>query len=385
MTLPLAGIRILDLTRLLPGGVCTMMLVDLGADVVKVESPDGGDYARLMPPYVSGQGAVFRATNYGKRSIVLNLKEQRGQGVLHRLVEGADVLVESFRPGVLKRMHCDYEALRLQNPRLIYCSMTGWGQDGPYADFSGHDLNYASIAGLVGEMNQPQPIGGQVADIGAAYVALAGILAALFQRERTGSGTHVDAAIYEAALPFTAFPWIEAVTISRQDAASRGVLSGRRACYNVYTAGDGKPVALAALEPKFWSNFCAAVHRPDLVSDYLNPERQSYLLAEVAVIFLQKPSGEWADLLVPADCCFSLVNTPDDLLNDGHIQARGALALEADGTPVFRSPIRLNAGQPGRSAPPDAGEHTREVLREAGFGDGEIADLYSSGIIHGKG
>jgi crotonobetainyl-CoA:carnitine CoA-transferase CaiB-like acyl-CoA transferase len=385
MTLPLTGIRILDLTRLLPGGICTMMLADLGAEVIKVESPDGGDYARHMPPMIAGQGAVFRATNYSKRSVVINLKDERGQALLHRLVESADVLVEGFRPGVLARMRGDYPVLRALNPRLVYCSMTGWGQDGPYAKRSGHDLNYAAIAGLIGEMSQPQPIGGQVADIGAAYVAVAGILAALFRRERTGEGAYVDTALYEAALPFAAIPWIEAVTAPSQQTPLRGTLTGRQACYNIYTARDGKPVALAALEPKFWANFCAAVERPDLVEDYLEPARQSYLLVEVAEIFALRTSAEWADILIPVDCCFSLVNTPEDLLDDPHIQARNLLALEADGTPVLRSPIRLDGATPEKSAPPDAGEHTLKVLREAGLSDDEISDLYNNGIIRGRG
>lgn len=385
MTLPLDGIRILDLTRLLPGGVCTMMLADMGASIIKVESPDGGDYARLMPPMAAGQGAIFRATNQGKRSLVLNLKHERGQAVLRRLVETADVLVESFRPGVMARMQCDYDRLRQVNPRLIYCAMTGWGQDGPYAARGGHDLNYASTAGLIGEMNQPQPIGGQVADIGAAYVAAAGILAALFRRERTDEGAFVDSAIFEAALPFAAIPWIEAVTAAHQPAPLRGTLTGRNACYNIYTARDGKPVALAALEPKFWDSFCAAVGRPDLVDGYLNPARQPYLLAEIAQIFAQRTADAWADLLIPADCCFSLVNTPEDLLDNPQIRARGLLAVEADGTPILRSPIRLDAEQPDKSAPPDAGEHTPDILREAGLSDDEISDLYSSGIIHGRG
>jgi crotonobetainyl-CoA:carnitine CoA-transferase CaiB-like acyl-CoA transferase len=381
MTLPLSGIRILDLTRLLPGGLCTLMLADLGADVIKVESPDGGDYARLMPPLIAGQGVIFRATNRGKRSVVINLKDPRGQVVLHRLAEGADALVEGFRPGVLARMHCDYDSLRAMNPRLVYCSISGWGQDGPYAERSGHDLNYASIAGLIGEMNQPQPLGGQVADIGGAYIAVAGILAALFRRERTGVGGFVDTALYEAGLLFAAVPFGEALTANRMDAPVRGALSGRQACYNVYTTHDNKFVALAALEPKFWANFCTAVERLDLVDEYLNPSRQRYLLAEVAQIFATRTADEWAALLIPADCCFSLVNTPEQAFDDPHIQARGMLAVSDDGAPFLRSPIRLDGDQPNMSAPPQAGEHTLEVLREAGFMDDEITMLRKDGVV----
>jgi alpha-methylacyl-CoA racemase len=380
-TLPLSGIRVLDLTRLLPGGICTMLLADLGADVIKVESPDGGDYVRLMPPMVGDQGAIYRATNRGKRSIVINLKDPRGQDVLHKLGEGADALVEGFRPGVLARMRFDYDTLRAVNPRLVYCSISGWGQDGPYAAHSGHDLNYTAIAGLVGEMNQPQPLGGQVADIGGAYIAVAGILAALFRRERTGEGGYVDAALYEAGLLFGAVPIIEAMTSHRPDVPVRGALSGRQACYNVYPARDGGFVALAALEPKFWANFCAAVERPDLVDDYLNPSRQQYLIAEVAEIFAMRSADEWAERLIPADCCFSLVNTPEEALDDPHVQARGMLAVNEDGTPFLRSPIRLNGDQPNMSAPPNAGEHTLEVLREAGFTDAEIVVLREDGVV----
>ena len=191
-------------------------------------------------------------------------------------------------------------------------------------------------------MNQPQPLGGQVADIGGAYIAVAGILAALFRRERTGEGGYVDAALYEAGLLFGAVPIIEAMSSHRPDVPVRGALSGRQACYNVYPVRDGRHVALAALEPKFWANFCAAVERPDLVDDYLNPSRQQYLIAEVAEIFAMRTADEWTQKLIPADCCFSLVNTPEEALNDPHIQARGMLAVNEDGTPFLRNPIRLN-------------------------------------------
>jgi crotonobetainyl-CoA:carnitine CoA-transferase CaiB-like acyl-CoA transferase len=384
-TLPLSGVRVLDLTRLLPGGICTMMLAELGAEVIKVESPDGGDYARLMPPLIDGQGVIFRATNRGKRSIVINLKDPRGQAVLGKLAQDIDVLVEGFRPGVLARMGCDYDSLRAVNSRLIYCSLSGWGQDGPYAAYSGHDLNYAAIAGLIGEMNQPQPLGGQVADIGGAYIAVAGILAGLFRRERTGEGSYVDTALYEAGLLLGAVPFVEALTAHRPDSPVRGALSGRQACYNVYTTRDNRPVALAALEPKFWANFCTAIERPDLTDDYLNPSRQRYLLAEVAEIFAMRTADEWAERLVPADCCFSLVNTPEEALSDPHIQARGMLGVNDDETPFLHSPVRLNADQPELSAPPHAGEHTMTILHEAGFTDDEIAVLCSDGVVRADG
>jgi alpha-methylacyl-CoA racemase len=377
MTLPLAGIRVLDLTRLLPGAVCTMMLTQLGADVIKIEGPDGGDYARLMPPYINGTGAYFYATNQGKRSAVINLKDMRGQVALRRLVQQADVLVESYRPGVMARLHSDYAALKSVNPRLVYCALSGWGQDGPYADQSGHDLNYGAVGGLVGAMGQAQPPGGQMADIGGAYIAVSGILAALLRRERTGEGAFIDTSLFESALPFLAIQWIEAVTTSQW-----GSLTGGKACYNTYAAGDGRTVALAALESRFWANFCNAVERSDLIAYHQDGEKQTYLIAELKGIFSQRSAADWQALLGGADCCFSIVNNPDEVANDPQVQARGVLGVDENGAPWLNSPIRLNGITPSEGGlAPRYGQHTSEILRENGFAESEIDELLREGII----
>ena len=377
MPLPLDGVRVLDLTRLLPGGLCTMMLADLGADVVKIEDPNGGDYARWMPPLVDGQSVFFRINNRRKRSLILDLKQPDGVAVLKRLAAQADVLVEGFRPDVMARLGCDYAVLAALNPRLVYGSLSGWGADGPYALRGGHDLNYEAVAGLIGAMGTPQPPGGQAADMGGAYAAIAGILAALLQRERTGRGQFVDVSLFEAALPLVMYSWVEAVTTGT--GGGTGGLTGGAACYQVYPAQDGRSVALAALEPKFWANFCAAVERPDLLSDYLLPERQPYLKAELAEIFALKTAAEWAALLTPADCCFSLVNPPNAVHTDPQVQARGLLGIGADGAPWMRSPLRFGVDAPLGSVP-GYGQHTREVLREAGFTADEIAVLEQQGV-----
>ena len=374
---PLAGIRILDLTRLLPGGVCSMLLADMGADVIKIEAPDGGDYARWMPPLVGGRGVYFLATNRGKRSAIVNLKDARGQSVLHRLVESADVLIESYRPGVMDRLNAGYEALRKINPRLVYCALSGWGQDGAYADRSAHDLNYVSIAGMTGAMLIPQPMGGQIADIGGAYAAVAGIVAALFGRERSGEGAYLDLSLFESSLPFMLTTWVESILPGDH---VRGGLTGQLACYNVYTAADGDSVALAALEPKFWANFCHAVERPDLIDGYTDPARQDELAAELSALFRQRSAADWAALLENADCCFTRVNTPADALDDPHVRARGLLGVTPQGMPWMRSPIRLGDA-PEITAPPGYGEHTRAVLREAGYADAEIDSLIAAGAV----
>ena len=374
---PLAGIRVLDLTRLLPGGVCSMLLADMGADVIKIEAPDGGDYARWMPPLVSGQGVYFVATNRGKRSAILNLKDEAGQAVLHRLVESADVLIESYRPGVMDRLNAGYEALREINPRIVYCALSGWGQDGAYADRSGHDLNYVSIAGMTGAMLTPQPMGGQIADIGGAYAAVAGIAAALFGRERSGEGAYLDVSLFESSLPFMLTTWVESILPGDH---LRGGLTGQLACYNVYTAADGESVALAALEPKFWANFCHAVERPDLIDGYTDPARQGELVAQLSALFRQRSAAEWAAQLENADCCFTRVNAPDDPPDDPHVRARGLLGVTPQGMPWMRSPIRLGDA-PKITAPPGYGEHTRAVLREAGYADAEIDSLIAAGAV----
>jgi len=379
MTPPLSGIRILDLTRLLPGGVCTMLLAEMGAEVIKIEDPNGGDYARWMPPLVNGVGAFFQATNRGKRSVILNLKDARGQAVLKKLAEAADVLIEGNRPGVMARLNCDYKQLRAVNPRLIYCSLSGWGQDGPYAQKSGHDLNYIATAGILGAMRQPQPLGGQMADVGGALVAVGAILAALFRRERSGEGAYIDASLFESGLLFALEPWVEALTMHAGGSPSG--LTGGLACYNTYMTRDGRPVALAALEPKFWANFCHAVGRPDLITDYQSPARQKYLLAEVAGIFALRTADEWDRLLRDVDCCYTAIKTVDALADHPQVQARGAAGLDENGLPWMRSPIRLDGQSLGTA--PGYGEHTRAVLREAGYSAAEIDALCAEGVAQG--
>jgi alpha-methylacyl-CoA racemase len=379
MTQPLAGIRVLDLTRLIPGGVCTMMLADLGADVVKIEDPNGGDYARWMPPLINDLSVYFRMNNRNKRSMILDLKQEQGQAVLKKLVEKADVLVEGFRPDVMKRLGCDYDALKAVNSRLVYCSISGWGADGPYAARSGHDLSYVSTAGLTGAMEHPQVFGGQVADIGGAYIAFSGILAALLRRERAGEGGFVDASLFEASLPFGMYPWVEAVMTGT--GSGEGGLTGGVACYRIYKTRDGSLVSLAALEPKFWGNFCTVIERPDLIPDYLSPQSQPYLRVELEEIFALRTRAEWLILLKDVDCCFAPVEPLAALGNDPQVQARGLVGIGSDGAPWMRSPVRLDGDAFQVGNVPGYGEHTRAVLHEAGYSAAEIESLLKNNIV----
>ncbi len=376
---PLQATRVLDLTRLLPGAVCTTLLRDLGAEVIKVEDPHRGDYARFLPPLVDGMGAFFRASNRGKKSIVLDLKADAGQAALHRLARTADVLIEGFRPGVAQRLGADYAALRAVNPRLVCCSLSGWGQSGPEARRSGHDLNYIAGNGLLGAELQPTTPASQVADVAGAFAALSGILAALLQRERTGRGDYLDVALAEAALPFAMTAWVEAMSPGAEDEFIS--LRGESACYRVYQARDGESVALGAIEPKFWANFCRAVGQPDWIARQTNRQRQPALIAAVAALFASKPADAWATLLDEADCCFSRVIAPGELLNEAQIQARGLAGVDGRGVPWLRSPIRLGQTASQQADAPAWGEHTSQLLGEIGYGESELEALLAAGVI----
>lgn len=376
---PLAATRILDLTRLLPGAVGAMLLRDLGAEIIKVEDANAGDYARLMPPLIDGMGAFFRSSNGGKKSIAIDLKTAAGRAILHRLVKTADVLIEGFRPGVSARLGADYETLDAINPRLVYCSLSGWGQTGPYAMLSGHDLNYIARSGVLGAGMKPGTPGAQAADVGGAYVAVMGILAGLFARHRTGRGDYVDVALSEAAMPFALAAWVEAQSPNTDDAFIS--LRGESACYRLYWTADDQPVALAAIEQKFWANFCRAVERPEWVEQHHVRRRQPDMIDEVSALFKTNTAGEWAALLDDADCCFSRVITPAQLLDEPQVVARGMVGVTETGIPWMRSPIRMGAAGPAVGPAPKQGEHTSRILAEIGYTDSEVSRLLSDGVI----
>ena len=376
----LDNITVLDLTRLLPGGVATMMLADLGADVIKVEDPIAGDYARWMPPQVDGLGAFFRASNRNKRSIIVNLKHEDGLKAFLRLVEKADVLIEGFRPQVTTRLGIDYDSLKAINPRLVYCSLSGWGQGGAYSDISAHDMNYLALGGVLGGMRDPQPLGGQVADVGGAYVAVMGILAALLKRERTGAGDYIDASLFEGGMLFGMYQFVESMTIGTT--GGTGTLTGGMSFYDVYTSSDGKPMTFGAIEPKFFANFCNVVGHPEWIPLQNDMTKQAHLKNEISALFATKTAQEWHDLLADADCCFTLVTDPADLLDDPHIQERNLAFRMPDGVPSMRSPIRLQGdGEISVGAVPEYGEHTDEVFRSIGLRDEDIAALRAVGAI----
>ncbi|HUL59251.1 MAG TPA: CaiB/BaiF CoA-transferase family protein [Anaeromyxobacteraceae bacterium] len=391
MSLPLSGLRVLDLSRLLPGPFATLVLADLGADVVKVEEPSGGDWVRSLPPLVGEASGAFHALNRNKRSIGLNVRRPEGAAALRRLARRADVVVESFRPGVMERLGVGYDALRAENPRMVLCSISGYGQDGPYRLRAGHDLDYCATAGVLalnGPSERPVPLGIQAADVaGGAWPAVAGILAALVRRVATGEGAHVDVSMTEGVLALLAMPL--GIAHARGTPLVRGaeLLSGGAACYDVYRTRDGRFVALGALEPKFFGGFCAAVGRPELSARQLE-EGGRGPHAELEAIFASRTRAEWAAFAAEHDVCLAPVLEGDEPADDPQLRARGAF-VEVDtpweGRPVrgVATPIRMDGAAAPRRPAPRLGEHTSAVLAEGGFSAEEIAALGLAGITAG--
>lgn len=401
---PLAGLRVLDLSRLLPGGFCSLLLADLGAEVLKVEDTGMGDYVRWAPPYVEGaedsaRSAMFLALNRNKRSIRIDLKSDAGREVLLRLVRDYDVLLESFRPGVLDRLGVGYERLARENPRLIYCAITGYGQDGPYRDRAGHDTNYLALGGQLGLAGEPDgpPIqsAGQVADIGGgALMAAVGILAALRERDgapgRPGSGRGqlVDISMFDGALSWMGMVAAALLADGRPPQRGQLPLTGQFACYRPYACKDGW-VACGALEPKFWQAWCRGVGREDLIEhQFAAPGSEGH--RAIAEVFASRTRAEWAAFNDEHDCCIEPVLGLDEALESELVRAREmVVAIDQPGAsePVrlLGLPIKLDRtpGDPARAPGPALGEHTDAVLAELGYDAEQIAALRASGAIAG--
>lgn len=383
----LHGIKVLDLSRLLPGPFLTMVLADMGADVVKIEAPGVGDYMRSMPPAKKGISGRFLAVNRNKRSLVLDLKDQRGQAAFLRMVVQADVVVESFRPGVMERLGLGYQALSERNPAIVVCSISGYGQTGPYRDRAGHDLNYVSLSGALAmggdRGGKPGVPGVQIADIGGgALWGCTGVLGALLGRQRTGRGAHLDISMSHGALAMLAAE-LGNMNCDLPVPPSRGnqTLNGGLACYRLYETGDGKYISVGALEPKFWLALNTALGREGDISDLIAPpDRQETIAAELQAIFRTRTRDEWTAHLAGYDCCTEPVLELDEVEHHPLHKERDVF-FEIDGGelgPVKQ--MRMPVGEAKATRlPPRLGEHSREVLVDYGFASDEIAALCGRG------
>jgi alpha-methylacyl-CoA racemase len=396
--LPLEGVRVLDLSRLLPGGFCSLLLADYGADVLKVEDTGAGDYIRWSAPYVEGaarsaRSALFLALNRNKRSIRIDLKQAAGRDALLALVRCHDVVLESFRPGVLDRLGVGYEVMRGVNPKLVYCAITGYGQDGPLRDRAGHDMNYLGLVGLLGLTGEPggPPVqaAGQIADLGGgALMAAFGILAALREAERTGEGQAVDVAMADGALSWLAM--VAARFFADGETPRRGALelAGGLVCYRPYACADGW-VTLGALEPKFWAAWCRGVGREDLVAEQFAPPG-SAAHAAIEALFAARTRAQWEAFAAEHECCLEPVLDLDEALASQLVREREmVVGLDQPGVvaPVrlLGAPVKLSRtpADCNRLPGPALGEHTAAVLRAAGYDDERIAQLLESGAVAG--
>ena len=397
--LPLSDIRVLDLSRLLPGGFASLLLADLGADVIKVEDTGMGDYVRWAPPLygddaqqpLGTRSALYLSLNRGKRSIRLDLKSEAGRDTFLRLAEGADVVLESFRPGVLDKLGAGYEQLRERNPKLIYCAITGYGLDGPNTSRAGHDINYLALNGLLGLTGPadgpPVSSAGQIADLGGGgLMATFGVLAALHERHRSGEGQLVDVSMTDGALSWLAMVAAAFLRDGRIPKRGSEMLNGGVACYLPYACADGW-VSCGALESKFWQAFCSGVERPDLLEhQFAAPGSAGH--GAVAEVFAARTRAEWANFNDEHDCCIEPVLDLGEALDSDLVRAREMVVEveqpELGPVRLLGHPVKLSRtpADPTRPAPA-LGEHTERVLEGAGFSAEEIGSLLESGAIGG--
>jgi crotonobetainyl-CoA:carnitine CoA-transferase CaiB-like acyl-CoA transferase len=393
---PLAGLKVLDLTRLLPGPVATMHLADLGAEVIKIEDTGAGDYARSMGPGeraagASGDSLFFRMVNRNKKSLRLDLKQAAGVEVFMRLAKDADVIFESFRPGVVDKLGIGYETIRTVNPRIVYCAITGYGQTGPWAQLAGHDINYLATAGLLdqigshdGRASGPPSIPNlQIGDLlGGALTPLLGVLAAVIGAKSTGRGSHVDVAMTDAVLAHTIFPLVTTLVYGQPAPRGADLLTGGVPCYGVYRTADARYLAVGALEPKFWQALCAAIDRPDLAPFGLATGTEGgRVKSELASLIASRPLAHWQPLFEAADCCVTPVLRLDEAMAHPQIAAR-EMVVEVGCTKQYAPPFKLSAWPWASAAPaPAVGADSGAVLRAAGYAESDIEQLRADRVI----
>lgn len=388
----LSGLKMLDLSRLLPGPYCSLLLADLGMDVLKIEDPDQGDYMRKMGPIRRNDSAYFLGLNRNKKSMILNLKVKEGKEIFYKLLETHDIILEGFRPGVMDRLGIGYLELKKRNQEVILCSLSGYGQDGPYRDRSGHDINYIGLGGileLTGTKDGGPVIPGvQIADIGAGgMMAALSILAAVVARQKTGQGQHLDIAMHDGVISWLSIHGGRYLMDQKLPIRGEMHLSGRYACYQVYPTQDGRYMSLGALEPKFWKNFCAAVGKKNLIlKQFIEGEERIRIIEEIRDLFKTKTQREWTDFFREVDACCEPILTLEEVFQHPHVLHR-KMVIEYEhpaegkvrqvGHPIKSSLFPFDVPKPS----PQRGEHTFEVLREIGYSEKEIERFKEANAI----
>lgn len=388
----LEGIKVLDLTRLLPGAFCSQLMADMGAEVIKIEQPGRGDYNREFLPVAKKESGSFLLLNRNKKSVALDLKPEEGKRIFRELVATADVVLEGFRPGVMERLGLSYEKLAEINPGIVFCAISGYGQDGPMRLAPGHDLNYLAMAGalqLFGKAGEDPIVPGlSVADVGGgSLMASTGILAALIARGKTGRGQFVDISMFDGSVAWLAYHGADYLFGDIEPRGGERPFIGQAACYNVYRCIDGKHVALGIIEDHFWHRFCEAVGLPQLKEcQWPTGEEAKMQKRQLDTLFSTKTRDAWVEFLAPADIPFSPVYNMQEAFSQPHFRHRKLLQTVSH--PVegevaqLGFPIKLS-GTPAsiRTPAPLLGQHTAEILRGIGYAAGDLERLNSAGVV----
>ncbi len=391
MQLPLEGIRVLDLSRLLPGPFCTQMLADLGAEVIKVEDHMGGDYMRLLEHKIKKFSVYYYTVNRNKKSIRLDLRNQEGKEIFLNLVKTADVLVEAYRPGAMERLGLGYDDLKAINPGLVYCSITGYGQDSPYKHLPGHDVNYLSVMGVLNTIGtkegRPSIPATPFGDVAGTYNATMAILAALMGKQKNGVGQYIDIALADSLIVFQIMGMSKFMVDGINPEMGNEALSGHYAFYDVYQGKDGRYLAFGNGEEKFWAEFLKAVNREDLMADRLADEkRQQEIKVEIAEIVKTKTVAEWMEILKDYDVCITPVNNYEEALQDPHVKSRELWFYADDPVeeriPQVAFPAKFSDYKPGfRTSPPKIGADSAELLQALGYTEEQIASFKERKVI----
>jgi len=389
---PLQGIKILDFTTLLPGPFATLTLADLGAEVLRIGSASRPDLNAQTPPFLPGSGLAANLAYLGrnKRSMTLNLKHPAGVEVIHKLLGEYDVIIEQFRPGVMDRLGLGYQALSTVNPSLIYCSLSGYGQDGPLRDRAGHDINYLALSGLMAHSGRrrhgPSLTGTQIADLASgSYGVVIAVLAAVIHRLGTGEGQYLDVAMTDGMVPFNAVAAM-GYLVEGVDPQREGYFLNGGSLYDFYKTADEEYLSFGGLEPKFFAAFCRAIGREDLVDSTVSPPNLEEVKAQVRAIIASKTRREWQEIFQEVDACLEPVVRLEEALNSPLAQARGWLVeVEGPGGEKIRqpaNPLKFSRTPPRyRAAGVPAGVHNLEVMQGLGYSQEDIARLERDGLF----
>jgi len=391
MPRPLDGVVVLDLSRLLPGPFCTQLLANLGADVIKVEHPDLGDYMRAVPPAIDDTSYPFLMVNRGKRSVAIDLRTEDGRKVLYRLAKKADVFVEQFRPSTVKKLKIDYPQIRRANPRIVYCSFGGYGRTGPYADKPGHDLNFEALAGILSvtaarQVGQPAIPGVPVSDLASALMAAFSIVASLHRRERFGGGEFLEVSIFDTSVSLMVLNLARYLGTGEVPLPGETIVTGMFPFYNLYETRDRRWIAIACVEPKFWRRLCELTGLEAHIGDqFVSGEVARATIGKMAERMRERTLAEWIAAFDGEDLPITPVQRLDEVVADPHLRARGLLPgvnVEGRRRRVLAHPAKHHAA-PARtpSKAPARGQHTDEVLRWAGYTAQQIRELQAEGII----